>query len=231
LENSSPLILLIETATTVCSVALARGEQLLSCVETLRENSHSELINGFIEKCLSDAGFTFKDLSAVAVSEGPGSYTGLRIGASAAKAIAYSMNVPLIGYNTLEALAYGLHGKITYSLENRYISTIDARRDEVYIAIYDASLKPLLAPTNLILPDAGLKTITKGAKCWISGNAARKTLELNSLQNVNCLDDITYSAAHGVSLASNLYMESRFMDVAYFEPNYIKPFYTTFNKK
>lgn len=227
---NEPNILIIETATEVCSVAIACGNKLIVEKETQKQNSHSSLINTFIKDVLQKANLKFDDLNAIAISEGPGSYTGLRIGASAAKALAYSLNKPLIAFNTLKSLANGIVSYMTHVDEFQYISTLDARRDELYIAIYDNNLNEILAPTNKILPNKELNDLLLSKQCVIVGNAA---LKLNDFQEFECQiksDIINYSAKNAVGIVYTKYLKEDFCDVAYFEPNYIKPFYTTAKK-
>jgi len=221
-----PNILIIETATQVCSVALAAGNTLIALKETQKENSHSALINAFIIEVLKQASLNFEDLNAIAISEGPGSYTGLRIGASAAKALAYSLNVPLIAFNTLKSLAAGIAEKLTHNNHFQYISTIDARRDELYLAIYDHELKELLQPCNMVLPNTHLNELLNIKKCIIVGNAAIKLSDFQEFEHKIKNELINYSASNAVGLVNNLYNLNVIADTAYFEPNYIKPFYS-----
>jgi len=227
---SEPYILIIETATEICSVAVTKGNNLLACKETNKANSHSTLINDFIIEVVEKAELNLNQLHAIAVSEGPGSYTGLRIGASAAKALAYSLNKPLLAFNTLKSLASGIVAHYTHNNQFQYISTIDARRNELYMAIYDHQLNEILSPINYILPNEELNAILTRKKCLIAGNAAMK---LNDLQDFECKlvnDEISVSAVNAVQLVNQKFLNQNFSDVAYFEPNYIKPFYTTAKK-
>lgn len=225
-----PNILIIETATQVCSVALCNGDKLVAEKETNKENSHSALINGFIHEVLQNANLAYDDLHAIAVSEGPGSYTGLRIGASAAKALAYTLNKPLISYNTLKSLANGIVSKTTHNNKFQYISTLDARRDELYLAIYDNELNEIFEPTNVVLPNSALNDVLLAKKCIIVGNAALKLNDFQDFEGEVKNEEVSYSAKNAINLVSQLYKEQKFADVAYFEPNYIKPFYTTAKK-
>ena len=132
------MILQIETATTVCSVALSENGKVLICKEADQRNIHAEKITVFVEEVLLDAGKSFDDVDAIAVSSGPGSYTGLRIGVSAAKGLSFALDKPLIALETLEAMVYGLISqRSTLSAGTLLCPMIDARRMEVYTAIFD----------------------------------------------------------------------------------------------
>src|SRR6476661_4332435 len=150
------LILLLETATSVCSVAVAEDGKLLAIHEESEKNIHATHLTLFIENVMQQAGRSLSDLDAIAVSMGPGSYTGLRIGVSTAKGLCYAMDKPLIGINTLESMA----AVIANSSTSLYVPMIDARRMEVYTAVYDADLKEILPTQAMILDEQSFAALS-----------------------------------------------------------------------
>src|SRR5574344_2800256 len=145
MAKTQPIILLLETATSVCSVALSCGDKVIVQEETSVPNAHSTRLSLLIDQAIKEANITYKDIAAVAVSKGPGSYTGLRIGVSTAKGFAYGLDIPLISIETLRILEKGAKRKFP---ESGVVAMIDARRMEVYCEIYDSKgnvIKPLSA--------------------------------------------------------------------------------------
>ncbi len=218
------LILNLETATTVCSVALAKDGQLLSKKELNGNYTHAENLTCFIETVLKETGLSLKDLDAVAISKGPGSYTGLRIGVSTAKGLCYSLNKPLIALNTLEHSAYGcslLHGKAT----DLFCPMIDARRMEVYCAVYDKSNKPIKTTAAEIIDEHSFQELLEKNIVYFFGDGAAKCKEVLS-KNANAifLDHLYPSALNMIVAAEQAFQHKQFEDVAYFEPFYLKDF-------
>jgi len=214
----------IETATNICSVSVFKNNELLALKESEIMNSHSSNITLFIKDALKTSGLQFVDLSAIAVSAGPGSYTGLRIGTSAAKAIAFSLNIPLIAYNTLKSLVCGLLA--TNKSDCFYGAAIDARRDEVYIAIYDNNLNNILAPQNMILKKGALKHILADKTLIISGNGGEKVRKITKNPSIIYDHFVKCSSKHPIKIIIKKYQSKQFEETAYFEPIYIKPFFT-----
>jgi tRNA threonylcarbamoyladenosine biosynthesis protein TsaB len=217
------LILNIETATRTCSVALAQNGNLLSCKEAHDVNSHASILNIYISEVLAEAGKEIEQLDAVAVSNGPGSYTGLRIGLSAAKGICYALDVPLITINTLESLAEGMKNEV-FDINAVYIPLIDARRSEVYYGVYNSDLQTLEEVKPLILDENSFSNYTNIK--FIAGNGAKKVIEISKNSNVVFLNNVTFSAKSMVKKSNYFFKQKSFSDVSYSEPNYLKPFFS-----
>lgn len=214
------MILNLETATTNCSVSIARNGEIISSREDNSPNySHSEQLHIFIEEALKGASLTFKDISAVAVSKGPGSYTGLRIGVSAAKGLCFSLDLPLISVSTLESLAMQGHEK-NYDF---IIPVLDARRMEVYSAIFDAQGNRLReTKAEIINKDSFLEYAQKGSVLLI-GDGAEKCRELLDHPNFSFLTALPTAKEMG-ELSYKKFKANDFENVAYFEPYYLKDF-------
>lgn len=211
----------IETATDVCSVAISQGTELLVIEEEKNSLKHSEIITIQINKVIDSAGISIKDISAVSLSSGPGSYTSLRVGMSAAKAICFAHDIPLIGINTLESLALGdtLKAKGNVLL----CSMIDARRMEVYASLFAINGNPIFDNKPTILNKHTFdEYLEKGHKIIISGNGANKSKELFKSEKIT-YSSIVCSAKNLINLAINKFENKDFEDLAYFSPNYIKP--------
>jgi tRNA threonylcarbamoyladenosine biosynthesis protein TsaB len=223
-------ILQIETATQVCSAALSVNGKTIALKEQSDRNIHAGSLTLFIEEVMRSAGLSYSGLDAVAVSKGPGSYTGLRIGVSTAKGLCFAIDRPLIGVDTLQMMAWGfLHGNENY--KGLVCPMIDARRMEVFTALYDTRLAEVLPVSAKIidaqsyeeeLADQQITFIGDGAmKCnetILSVNAAFSGLNFNSAVNMS-------------SLAFEAFNKQDFEDVAYFEPYYLKDFVITQAKK
>ncbi len=220
-----PLILHLETATSVCSVALSKESELLSSRELNSGYSHSENLTVFCREVLKEAQIEFRELDAVSVSKGPGSYTGLRIGVSAAKGFCYSLDIPLIAIPTLKAMAYQALRKIPSSDEYLFCPMIDARRMEVYCAVFDGELKEI-TPVNAHILDANSFTdILKTNKIAFFGNGSSKAKDLlQGDANAFFFEKLDPSATAMVHLAEEAFEQKRFEDVAYLEPYYLKEF-------
>ncbi|MDA3906332.1 MAG: tRNA (adenosine(37)-N6)-threonylcarbamoyltransferase complex dimerization subunit type 1 TsaB [Bacteroidales bacterium] len=223
------LILSIETTTSVCSVALAKDGQLLSLRELDSKNSHAEILNGFIEEVLNESKNALADLSAVAVSEGPGSYTGLRIGVSTAKGLCYSLDIPLININTLQSLAMHTHKNIDTDLLEKenllFCSMIDARRMEAYTAHYNANIEELRKVEAEIIDENTYKELLDLNSIIFSGDGANKYQELyQNHPNAHFYPEILLSAKGMIALAEEKFNAKDFADLAYFEPYYFKAF-------
>jgi tRNA threonylcarbamoyladenosine biosynthesis protein TsaB len=221
-----PIILYLETATRVCSVALAKGEKLLSLRETSVSNSHSELITVFIQEVMAEAGLAIDRIDAVAVSKGPGSYTGLRIGVSVAKGICFAIDKPLISIGTLQAMAYGAvsdHPEIDTG--TLICPMLDARRMEVYYALFDRDIKEIKADTASVITEDYFSEIVKNNKLLLLGDGAEKCRPLFIHQTaISIVPDFTISARYMIKHGLEKYMHHQFENVAYFEPFYLKDF-------
>ena len=212
-------ILNIETATKNCSVALAKSGQTIALREIAEEGySHAEKLHVFIEELISESEISFKDLNAIAVSQGPGSYTGLRIGVSSAKGLCYALNIPLIAIDTLQSLA----AQISIS-DGLIVPMIDARRMEVFSASYDKNLNIITKVAAEIITEESFQDHED--KIHFLGDGASKCKELLNKTNFIFHDEIIYPSAKQMShLSFEKYKKSDTVDVAYFEPLYVKDF-------
>ncbi|KPK84518.1 MAG: tRNA threonylcarbamoyladenosine biosynthesis protein TsaB [Bacteroides sp. SM23_62_1] len=228
------LILNIETSTVVCSVSLARDGELLGLKESRDDKSHSSLLTVFIEDVLSSCHSDINDLDAVAVSKGPGSYTGLRIGVSVAKGIAYGTGCRFIGINTLQSMAYAVANDMLYGTHSDNIllcPMIDARRMEVYAAFYTTSNQPFKDIRAEIIYSGSFSDILQDYIVWFFGNGSLKCRNVIHHPHARFLDNIEPSAKSMVKIAEKAYNDRHFEDVAYFEPFYLKDFIATIPRK
>lgn len=226
----STSILLIETGTAVCSVALACNGRIVSLEENSDGRAHAQLVAVFIEKILRAQRIAPRDLSAVAVSEGPGSYTGLRVGVATAKGLCYAASKPLIAVNSLRALAQlAVDRGLLPSPDCLIAPLIDARRMEVYTALFDANATPLAATTAEIIAGDSFADVLARRPVLFIGDGAAKCRSV--LQHPNaCFADVAASAAGMLRPALEAFERQRFEDVAYFEPFYLKSFVATTKK-
>ena len=230
------MILLIETATNVCSVALTIDGEILAMREDPPPASHASRITLMIGECLREANAQLTDLKAIAVSRGPGSYTGLRVGTATAKGLCYALNIPLIAVDTLEALARASHS--TDHPDSLYFPMIDARRNEVWMAAYDARFdirvdaQPFIIENNLFE-----RFLEEHFPAWkknyviFSGNGAFKLENGRKFENMVFSPVKTCSSAFLASIAVDKLQRSEFQDISYFEPFYMKPPNITVPKK
>ena len=221
------MILCLETATPVCSVALNESCCTIALLESEKQNAHSEKITNFIREVMETAGIGYSQLDAVAVSQGPGSYTGLRIGVSTAKGICYAADLPLMAIDTLEAMAYGMKAKLGTQLADNdlLVPMIDARRMEVYASVFDANLQKINDTAALVIDENSFADLRKDHHLWLFGDGAPKLKQLfENQQNITIIDGFKPSAAYMLPLAEKALREQRFVNVAYFEPFYLKDF-------
>lgn len=222
-------ILCLETSTKNCSVALADGESLIALKEDGSDKyTHAEKLHVFIEEVLHEAAIKFSDLHAVAVSEGPGSYTGLRIGVSSAKGMAYALGIPIIAVNTLRAMAYALRTGVESSL---LIPMIDARRMEVFCAGYDGLGKPVFPTRAEVLEPLSFPEAATFENVLYFGDGARKCQAVLEPMGFEYVAGVEASAKGMVQLAAAKYAAADFVDTAYFEPFYLKDFVAGKKKK
>ena len=217
------LILLIETATKSCSVSLSSENKIIACKEEVnKQYSHAEKLTIFITELFKTQDFSIKDLDAIAVSKGPGSYTGLRIGISTAKGLCYALDIPLISVSTLKAMAFRMAQKEESDL---YCPMIDARRMEVYNAFYNNTNKEIRGiQADIIEAHSYQKELDK--KVLFFGDGAQKCKQIIQHPNAKFLDDIFPSSKDMLEIANEKFSENFFEDVAYFEPFYLKDFVT-----
>ena len=227
------MILCLETATPTCSVALNDGNLTLALRECKGQNAHSEKITLFIKEVLEEAGIGYDQLDAVAVSKGPGSYTGLRIGVSTAKGICYAADKPLIAVDTLQAMAVGMKEQLGMKLDpaDLLVPMIDARRMEVYCSVFDATLNRVKDTSAVVFDSETASLFTLHSplftfhSIWFFGDGAPKLAPLFAdTPEIHVIDDFFPSAAFMASLSDQAWHNGDFVDVAYFEPFYLKDF-------
>ena len=215
-----PIILNIETSTTNCSVSLSRNGKTIVLKEDYDKNySHAERLHVYIDAVLKEAKVTQKQIDAVAISKGPGSYTGLRIGVSASKGLCYALDKPLISIPTLESLAHQVNCE-----GGVIIPMLDARRMEVYSAIFDSNYNQIRETEAQILNDASFSDYLAKGNVYFIGNGVKKTKTLISHPNAIFIEGKLPSSNEMSRLAYNKYKISDIEDVAYFEPYYLKDF-------
>ena len=214
-------ILHIETSSKNCSVAISDGEKILCLCEEVSENyKQSESLHTYVEWALEGAKLTLKDIEAVSLGKGPGSYTGLRIGASSAKGFCYGLQIPLIATNSLETM-------IEPFLNKEYdfiIPVIDARRMEVYSAVFDGNSGEMISATEAKILDENSYQEYQDKKILFVGDGAKKAKEILQLQNAEYNETVYPSAKYLIKKAVEKYNRQEFEDVAYFEPLYLKDF-------
>lgn len=213
-------IINIETATTNCSVSISKeGKVLFLKEDNNLQYSHAESLHVFISETLRQANILPSQLDAIAVSKGPGSYTGLRIGVSAAKGLCYALDKPLISVDTLQSLAHQVNIK-----DAVIVPMLDARRMEVYSAIYDADHYQIRDTEAQILEEASFEAYLELGKVYFIGNGTSKAKTIITHPNAIFLDDKLPSAHEMGLLAYEKYKKNNIEDVAYFEPYYLKEF-------
>lgn len=226
------LILNIDTSTDVCSTALTTDGMILTHYEETQSRNHAGALSGMIKACLDHARAHEMALDAVAVAIGPGSYTGLRIGLSEAKGLAYALGTPLIGISTLELMTTGVMFAADLDGSELFIPMIDARRMEVFTAVYDMALQPLLAPQPLILDaDSYSDFIGTGQRVVAFGDGSIKARGVITSPEVTWVDDIRPMATDMVALAERAWQRKDFLDLAYSTPAYLKEFYVDPSRK
>lgn len=227
-----PIILALESATSVCSVALSKGSEILSLKETVEGNRHSEWMTVYIEECMKEAGVQYSDIQCIAVSKGPGSYTGLRVGYSIAKGLAYQLDVPIVEVNTIRSIAFGLQESVSEG--DLIIPMVDARRMEVYMQYLDHSKKELTNVAPCILDEKDWNDLKEYRHIHLVGNGAWKCKNLEPftvLENVTIHEDVLNSAKFLLPEAIELWNQQVFADVAYCVPFYLKSPNITKSKK
>jgi tRNA threonylcarbamoyladenosine biosynthesis protein TsaB len=229
------MIICLETATNLCSVALCDSAGVISLKESNETKSHAALLTVFIEEILRDNGIKAADLDAVAVSKGPGSYTGLRIGVSVAKGIAYGASIPLIGIETTLSMFFGITGSRYFNPESDintiFCPMLDARRMEVYYAIFDSGGNRLKDISAEIIDENSFSGISEDIKIIFFGDGSEKCRKVTCHKNSVFINNFTISASFMYRTALEKFNAGEFDDVAYFEPFYLKDFITTVQRK
>jgi len=221
------IILNLETATTVCSVSLAKDGELMALKEINGDYSHAENLTVFIEDVFNQANVKLNEVDAIAVSKGPGSYTGLRIGVSTAKGLCYSLNKPLIAIDTLQHMALSVSSNQQSTINNQqflFCPMLDARRMEVYCAMYDSNNNCVVPTAAIIIDENSFTDFVKGKAVCFFGDGAAKCEHLIKGEEIYFLTDIFPSTKNMISLSEKAFNNKQFEDVAYFEPFYLKDF-------
>jgi tRNA threonylcarbamoyladenosine biosynthesis protein TsaB len=225
------IILHIETSTNVCSVALSENETCLFSKSNAEGMNHAALLSVFIAEALVVLKSINKKLDAVAVSSGPGSYTGLRIGVSTAKGLCYGYGIPLIAVSTLEILTANALKTIKDAGNALFCPMIDARRMEVYAAFYNSKGEIKREISADIIDSDSYAEILANQQVYFFGNGAEKCKTTLTNPNAHFIEDLVPLAENMISFAELAFSQNKFEDVAYFEPFYLKEFQTTTPKK
>ncbi|MDR2064462.1 MAG: tRNA (adenosine(37)-N6)-threonylcarbamoyltransferase complex dimerization subunit type 1 TsaB [Prevotellaceae bacterium] len=225
-----PKILNIESGTSVCSVALSQNRQITALRESDGEVAHAAKLSVFIDELLNSRNIKVSDLDAIAISEGPGSYTGIRIGVSTAKGLCFGADKPLIAIGSLQSLAMLAVEKIKPASETLLCPMIDARRMEVYTALFNSSADAISQISAQIIDENTFIEPLKTKKIIFFGNGAEKCKPVISSPNAVFVD-IKASAMGMIDIAIEKFNNSDFVDIAYFEPFYLKDFVITASKK
>jgi universal bacterial protein YeaZ len=225
------MILCIDTATEAASICITNDGTPLHTQVNTDQKDHAGWIQVAISQLLDESKITMQQLKAVAVTEGPGSYTGLRVGMATAKGLCYALQIPLITVNTLKAMAYGAklqwlplsgHPNATVLL----CPMIDARRMEVFTAVYNEALEPVVAPKALILDASSFQDNLQNELLVCFGSGSSKWKAISRYPNVLFMEEAVNTPPALAKLATSLYFNGNFADLAYAEPVYIKEFYT-----
>ncbi len=217
------LLLCIDTALETASVGFCNDKKIIIAETNTDQKNHAAFVQTAMQKMMQTAQISFAEIDAVAVVNGPGSYTGLRVGLASAKGICYTANKPLLLLNTLEVMAKAAVDMIADN-DALYCPMIDARRNEVFTAVYDFFLQPVVPPQPLIIEENSFKELLQERKAYFFGSGHNKCTLV--IQHENAIySDVNYTLRHINILAQKMYVEKRFQDVAYAEPFYIKDFY------
>ncbi|MGQ1908905.1 tRNA (adenosine(37)-N6)-threonylcarbamoyltransferase complex dimerization subunit type 1 TsaB [Marinifilum sp. RC60d5] len=231
------LLLNIETSTAVCSVALGKDGKLLALKENKEGMKHASHLTVFIQDILKENELSMTDLDGIAVSMGPGSYTGLRIGVSTAKGLCFGANIPLIAISTLESMTKAVQETKDISLliknpETAYFCPmIDARRMEVYTAFYNSKTEQIKDISADIIDENSFEETLGEREIVFFGDGAAKCKEIIKSESGIFIDNVSTTAVGMIELAEQKFQNMKFEDVAYFEPFYLKDFVATTSKK
>lgn len=223
-------ILNIDTSTDVCSVALTSEGTVLEHREDYEGQNHAKVLSSFINDMLDYATPRGIKLDAVAVSMGPGSYTGLRIGLSEAKGLCFGSDLPLIGISTLELLTVTVMFREFWDDDILFVPMIDARRKEVYTGVYDLALNKIMQPQPLILDENSFQEY-KDKQIVFFGNGSDKAKDIIQLPNARFIKNIRPEAVNMMALSERSFRNNNFIDIAYSTPEYLKDFQSTTPKK
>lgn len=225
-------ILNIETSGKICSVAISKDGAIEYQLEDHEGMRHAEVLAPFVEKCMEELKRKEDKLDAVAVSIGPGSYTGLRIGLSLAKGVAFSQDIPLIGVSTLQILAVkAMFRSFDFTGEELLVPMIDARRMEVFTGVYDFALNEVETPGPKILDEDSWKELLETKKMIFIGDGSDKAKEVIKIPNAVWIPGLVPVARDMLALSEKYYREGKLIDIAYSTPEYLKEYQTTTPKK
>jgi tRNA threonylcarbamoyladenosine biosynthesis protein TsaB len=229
------MIICLETSTAVCSVALCSNNGVIALKESAGGRSHASQLTPFIEEILKDAGIGVSDLDAVAVSKGPGSYTGLRIGVSTAKGIAYGASIPLLGIETTYSMFCGIgdniKSKYGMGVDSLYVPMLDARRMEIYYAVFSADGIRLKEISAEVIDEDSFADIPEKVRILFFGDGAEKCRQVLKRPNIAFAEEFRISSKYMCVPAMKAFNDHHFEDVAYFEPFYLKDFIASHPKK
>lgn len=225
------LILQIDTATEQASICLSKDGVPIYSMESADQKNHSAFLQPAIQEMLATAGFKLSELDAIAVTEGPGSYTGLRVGLASAKGLCYALEKPLITINTLQLIAVSAITEMGANAGNIwYVPMIDARRMEVFTAVYDAGLRVIEAPNAKILDESSFHEMLAHKTLIFCGSGSHKFSEICLNSNAR-FTKVQHQASNMSILSFNALAEKSFANLAYTEPFYLKSFYSPPPKK
>lgn len=221
----APLILSVDTSTQVCSVAVHSNGSLVATLETYTENSHAENLTHLMDQVCKLSKVTLQDIAAFALTKGPGSYTGLRIAAASLKGLCFALDKPLIGVSTLRVLAEAILPALK---EDEWACPmIDARRMEVYCGLFDSLAQPKMDEQPKIIDSSSFMDLLPHQRIVFIGNGAPKCREVIQSTNARFVANLHPLAKNMGTLALQAFLQQQFEDIAYFEPEYLKEFYTT----
>lgn len=227
-------ILCIDTSVYACSVALCVDGKVVNYISEKNKNKSAEVLNSFIEKACKDANISLKELDAIGIVSGPGSYTGLRIASSTAKGLCYGLKIPLIAVSTFEAMREAVDEHFKDEKFEQYIFAIDARREDVFAAIQDEKGKNIIEPGPFNLSENSIffDALYPDKKTILIGDGAEKTgIYLGLIKDLIIYKNLDFSAKNISSTSFNSYLTNKFENIAYFTPNYIKPAFLIEPKK
>ncbi len=221
------IILNIDTATEYASVCLSDGNNILAIEENFEQKNHAAFLQPAIKKIQTALQFQLSSLQAIAVTAGPGSYTGLRVGLASAKGLCYALNKPLLLINTLQVMAHSLAKNYHTDKTNNLLlcPLIDARRMEVFTALYNKHLEPIINPSAIIVDESFLKEELKENTIIMGGSGSKKMLQLITHENI-IFSTTVHNATDLAAIATQQFENKQFTNLAYSEPYYLKEFYT-----
>lgn len=225
------LILNIETSTQVCSVSISLNGDIVAFKESNDEKSHAKLLTIFIDQLLKEQSYSIENFDAIAISKGPGSYTGLRIGVSTAKGLCYAKDIPLIAINTLQSMANGIIQQGNYSDKDIIVPMIDARRMEVYSAFFNQKSEFIRDVKAEIIDENSYQEVLQKNRMIFFGDGSEKIKSVIKHENAVFIEDMNPSSRYMSTLSEEAFNKKKFENVAYFEPFYLKDFIATVPKR